>query len=84
MEFELKHYQAVGTVQYHSENDIFSQYVNVTVGVVGCPYEDINTQKTIIYQWDGTIPTNKALFGMESFCKQWVTENYPNTSLWVK
>ena len=80
IEFELKHYQATGTVQYNVNNNTFEQYVNVLVGVKGTPDNPkyFYPQVTILYVFDAMMPTIQALSNMENFCKQWVKDNYPD------
>ena len=78
MNFELKKVVSVGDVQ-SADADNSLQNLNVTIGVVGCPYEDIKTEKTIQYVFPNSISVQAAKDGVQPFAEAWVAANYPNT-----
>jgi len=76
MEFELKAAKTVGGVT--SNNDgTFTQQLNITVAPVGCTYEDIKTEKTVAYIFDGNLSALDIETGVPVFAAQWVATNYP-------
>jgi len=77
MEFELKNVLRVGDVQAEDE-DNSRQLLNITAGVVGCPYEMVIT-KTVKYVFSNDLTINEAINGATPFAENWVSENYPNT-----
>jgi hypothetical protein len=77
MQFELKNVDSVGAVT-SKDADTSSQWLNITVGVVGCPYGDIVTTKTIAYEFANSITVAEAKAGVETFATAWIAANYPN------
>lgn len=77
MEFELKNVMPVGDVK-SKDADNSLQYLNITVGVLGCPYNMVET-KTIEYVFSNNITIQDAKNGVQSFAEKWVKQNYPNT-----
>lgn len=78
MEFELKSIQSVGGIT-SNEDDTMTQHINVKVGVVGCPHDDIVVEKTIKYVFSQKLSAIDIKNGTEPFAKSWVSENYPKT-----
>lgn len=78
MNFELKNVVSVGDVQSVDENNSL-QNLNVTIGVVDCPYADIKTERTIQYVFSNDLTVKQAKDGVQPFAVQWVATNYPNT-----
>lgn len=77
MDFELKKVEAVGGV-VAKDADTSSQWLNITVGVVDCPYTDIVTTKTVAYEFNNSITVAEAKTGVGVFAVTWVATNYPN------
>lgn len=75
MNYEVKKTQVTGSVQSNTDGT-FKQLINVTVGVVGCPYEDIKTEKTIEYVFAGTLSAIDAQKGIAPFVQKWLDDNY--------
>lgn len=75
MNFELKNAVSVGEVQSEDENNSL-QWLNITAGVVGCPYNMVETQ-TVKYVFPNTLTITEAKAGVKSFAVNWVAENYP-------
>lgn len=76
MVFELKAAKTVGGVI--SNNDgTFTQHLNITVGPVGCTYEDIKSEKTVAYIFAGTLSALDIETSIPVFATQWVAINYP-------
>ena len=78
MEFELKTAKAIGGVTSKDANTS-SQFLNITVGVVGCPYNDISTIQTVAYEFANSLTVTEARAGIPTFAAAWVAANYPNT-----
>lgn len=78
MEFEVKKTEVFGSVQSKSETTSV-QLINIAIGVVGCPYQDIVSIKTAPYEFDNSLTITQAREGIQLFAEQWVRENYPNT-----
>lgn len=77
MVFELKKVDSVGAVT--SKNaDTSSQWLNITVGIVGCPHADISTTKTISYEFANSLTVAEAKAGVATFAAAWIATNYPN------
>jgi hypothetical protein len=77
MNFELKNVVSVGDVK-SVDADNSMQYLNITVGVVGCPYEDIISTQTVKYEFANTLTVQQAKDGVQTFALAWVTTNYPS------
>ena len=75
MKFELKNAVSVGEVQSEDENNSL-QWLNITVGVIGCPYNMTET-KTVKYVFPNTITITEAKAGVTTFAVNWVAQNYP-------
>lgn len=75
MEFELKNAVSVGDVKSKDENNSL-QFLNITVGVVGNPYNMVET-KTVEYVFPNTITIKEAKDGVIPFAENWVKNNYP-------
>jgi len=52
------------------------QWLNITVGVIGCPYNMTET-KTVKYVFPNTITITEAKAGVTTFAVNWVAKNYP-------
>lgn len=77
MNFELKNVVSVGDVKSKDENNSL-QWLNITAGVVGCPYNMVETQ-TVEYVFSNSITIQQAKDGVTSFAENWVATTYPNT-----
>ena len=77
MNFELKKVEPMGGVSLKDDNTS-TQLLSITVGVVGCPYDDIKTTKMITYEFSNAITVAEARAGIETFASAWVTTTYPN------
>lgn len=77
MQFELKKVDSIGAVT-SKDADTSSQWLNITVGVVGCPHSDISTTKTIIYNFANSMTVAQAKAGVDTFAAAWIATNYPN------
>lgn len=75
MNFELKNAVSVGEVQSEDENNSL-QWLNITAGVVGCPYNMVETQ-TVKYVFPNTLTITEAKAGVIPFAEKWVETNYP-------
>ena len=78
MDFEVKKVETVGGVSSKDENTS-QQWLNITVGVVGCPYDDIIATQTVAYEFANTMTVADARAGIDPFAAAWVVTNYPNT-----
>ena len=75
MNFELKNAVSVGDVQSVDENNSL-QWLNITAGVVGCPYKmEITTTEK--YEFANTLSVQEAKDGVQPFAENWVKANYP-------
>ena len=77
MNFEVKKVETIGGVSAKDANTS-KQLLMITVGVVGCPYNDIITQKTANYEFLNSLTVTEAKNGIDTFAAAWVTTNYPN------
>lgn len=77
MNFELKNVVSVGDVKSKDENNSL-QWLNITAGVVGCPYNMVETQ-TVEYVFSNTLTVQQAKDGVQTFAEKWVATTYPNT-----
>lgn len=77
MEFELKKVESTGAVQDAPDNKSI-QHLNIVVGVVDCPHNDICALKTIVYEFSNELSLSSVKQGMQEFAENWVSENYPN------
>jgi hypothetical protein len=78
MNFELKNVVSVGDVKSVDANNSL-QWLNISVGVVGCPYADIITTQTVKYEFANSLTVQEAKDGITPFAEAWVVTNYPNT-----
>jgi len=76
MEFQIKKIDTVGGVSSKDENTSI-QWLNITIGIVGCPYDDIIARKTIQYEFSNDLTVTEAKNGIETFANTWVSTNYP-------
>ena len=76
MNFELKNAVSVGEVQSEDENNSL-QWLNITAGVVGCPYNMVETQ-TVKYVFPNTLTITEAKAGVIPFAENWVATTYPS------
>lgn len=76
MEFELKNAVSVGDVQsVDAENSL--QWINITAGVVGCPYKmEITTTER--YEFPNTLSVQAAKDGVIPFAENFVSTAYPS------
>lgn len=77
MNFEVKNIEIIGSVHEKDENTS-TQNMNITIGVVGCPYIDIITKRTVTYEFSNNISVAEARAGIITFAANWVITNYPN------
>lgn len=77
MNFELKKIDLLGAITTINETTK-RQYVNITIGVVGCPYEDIKTVQGAAYDFLATLTIDQASAGLQAFAIEFITEHYPN------
>lgn len=78
MEFKVVKTEVVGGVSTKDEQTSI-QHINITVGVVDCPYEDIKTIRTVQYEFSNSLTVTEVKDGIQTFAENWVLENYPNT-----
>ena len=76
MNFELKNAVSVGEVQSEDENNSL-QWLNITAGVVGCPYNMVETQ-TVKYVFPNTLTITEVKAGVIPFAESWVATTYPS------
>lgn len=76
MKFELKSAVKTG-LAIHNEDNTLTQHLNISIGVVGCPHEDIKTEKTVPYTYSENITAKQAEEGIIPFAESWVASNYP-------
>jgi hypothetical protein len=76
MEFELKKASTVGGVVSNNDGTM-TQHLNITVGVVGCPYEDIKTEKTVPYIFSENLTAKQVEDAIPTFAAAWVATTYP-------
>jgi len=76
MNFELKNAVSVGEVQSEDENNSL-QWLNIIAGVVGCPYNMVETQ-TVKYVFPNTLTITEAKAGVIPFAEKWVATTYPS------
>jgi len=81
MDFEVKNIATVGRVISNGEvtGGTMTQHINITIGPVGCPYDDIKVDRTVEYTFSVDLTAKQAEDGMVPFAAQWVIDNYPNT-----
>jgi hypothetical protein len=77
MEFEILKTEAVGSVKTIDETTK-AQYINITVGVVGCPHEEISVTTTVEYQFSTSSTVADVEAGIQTFAQNWMSINYPN------
>ena len=75
MNFELKNVVSVGDVKSVDANNSL-QWLNISVGVVGCPYDMVET-KTVEYVFLNTLSVQDVKNGVIPFAENWVATNYP-------
>jgi hypothetical protein len=76
MNFELKNVVSVGDVKsVDADNSL--QWLNITTGVVGCPYPMEITQ-TVKYEFSNTLTVQQAKDDVQTFAENWVATTYPN------
>lgn len=78
MNFEVKKAYTVGGVKSNGDTTM-TQFVNIQVGVVGCPHEDIKTEVTAHYIFSEDLSAKQIEDGIAPFAAAWVVTNYPNT-----
>jgi len=79
MQFELKSAKTTGGVT--SLNDgTMKQQVNIAIGPVRCPYNDVAAQRTIDYVFSENLTAKQIEDGIRPFAEQWVATNYPDTN----
>lgn len=78
MNFEVKKAYTVGGVTNNNDGTM-TQSINIQIGVVDCPYEDIKAERTVAYVFSENLTAKQAEDGIPAFAAQWVTDNYPNT-----
>ena len=75
MNFELKNVVSIGDVTSENETNSF-QFLNITAGVVGCPYKMVETQ-TVKYVFSNSLTVQQAKDGVQTFAESWVATTYP-------
>ncbi len=76
MDFELKNVVSVGDVQ-SVDDDNSLQWVNITAGVVGCPYKmEITTTEK--YVFSNALSVQQAKDGIVPFAENFVATTYPS------
>ena len=75
MNFELKNVVSVGDV-FSVDASNSAQFLNITVGVVGCPHNMVESQ-TVKYEFANTLSVQEAKDGVQTFAESWVATNYP-------
>lgn len=75
MKFELKKAVSVGDVQSKDEKNSL-QYLNITVGIVDCPYNMVET-KTVEYVFLNSLSVQEVKDGVITFAEDWIKKNYP-------
>ena len=76
MNFELKNAVSVGDVQSEDANNSL-QWLNITAGVVGCPYK-MELTETVKYVFPNSLTVQQAKDGVQTFAENWVATNYPS------
>lgn len=79
MNFELKRTEVIGNITSKDENNSI-QMVSVTIGVVGCPYEDIAAHRIIEYVFPNTTSIADLQTGALTFAQTWLEANYPSVA----
>ena len=74
--FELKKVEAIGGIKQKDDNNS-TQMLNIQVGVVGCPYNDIVANKLIEYTFSNSTSFNEVKSSFSGFASTWVATNYP-------
>jgi len=77
MTFEIKKMDVIGGIKA-KDSATSSQNISVKIGIVGCPYADIVTNKMIEYVFPNTLSYQEIKDGMTTFANTWLTANYPN------
>lgn len=76
MDFEVKNLETVGGITTVNDTTM-SINVNITIGVVGCTYEDIVSIKTIAYEFATSLTIAEATSLIPAWADTWVSTNYP-------
>lgn len=65
------------TNNVYDNNGTFTQHINISVGVQGCPHDDIKVEKTVAYIFSENLTAKQAENGIETFAISWLNTNYP-------
>ena len=76
MKFEVKKVEVLGGTREKDANNSM-QMLNISVGVLGCPYDDIVSNKIVEYTFANTMSIQVVKDGIVLFANDWVLENYP-------
>ena len=76
MNFELKRTEVTGNIT-RKDDDNSVQMISVTIGVVGCPYQDIVTHRVIEYEFPNTTSIADLKVGILAYAQTWLEVNYP-------
>lgn len=79
MQFETKTVELIGVIKPIDANTS-SQAIRLTIGVVGCPHDDIITIKVIKYTFANTLTVQEIKDGVTPFVDNWMNLNYPTIS----
>jgi hypothetical protein len=79
MKFEVKNIETLGGVM-EKNSDYSMQMFSVSVGVVGCPYNDMISNKIVEYTFANNITYQDVKDGITSFIDSWVESNYPEVA----
>jgi len=79
MKFEVKKIDAIGcTREIDADNSM--QMLSISVGIVGCSYDDIVSNKIVEYTFTNTMSIQAVKDGIASFSETWVATNYPEVA----
>jgi hypothetical protein len=76
MNFELKRTEVTGNIT-RKDDDNSVQMISVSIGVVGCPYQDIATHRLIEYVFPNTTSISDLQAGALAYAQTWLEANYP-------
>lgn len=76
MNFELKKTELVGDITRQDDN-VSTQMITLTIGVVGCPYEDVAAHRVIKYEFPNTTSIADLQINALAYAQTWLEANYP-------
>lgn len=77
MNYILKNYKAFSEV-INNHNGTLTMYIEIIIGVEGCTYDDIKTNRVAEYIFSEDLTAKQINDGIEPFATQWVAQNYIN------